>query len=255
TGATVVSTGATSVGTNLTVGGAASIGGNTSIGGTLGVTGLTSTNGIANTGTITSTGNITSGGTITGAALVSTGDTSVGANLTVGGAASIAGATSIGGALSVVGNYTTAAGNISTTTGQIRAGNVLINPSNNGKITGLTDATLSATSTDAVTGRQLNATNLALAALDARVTQDIDRLFNRTDKAYQGVAMAFAMNAAPLSLSNGEGGISGGVGVFEGEWGGAIRAQYVTDAGVTLGANFGFSDNSVGGAVGAGFKF
>lgn len=67
--------------------------------------------------------------------------------------------------------------------------------------------------------------------------------------------MGFASNAAPLNLANGEGGISAGVGYFQGEWGGAVKAQYVTDSGVGLGLNVGFSADAVGGGVGASIKF
>jgi hypothetical protein len=67
--------------------------------------------------------------------------------------------------------------------------------------------------------------------------------------------MNFALNAAPLNLANGEGGIAAGVGTFEDEWAGAIRAAYVTDSGFGIGANFGFSKDAVGGAVGASIKF
>ena len=80
-------------------------------------------------------------------------------------------------------------------------------------------------------------------------------LVRRSKKAYQGAAMGFASNAAPLNLANGESGVSAGVGTFEGEWAGAIRAQVITDDGVGFGANVGFSKNAVGGGVGASIKF
>ena len=67
--------------------------------------------------------------------------------------------------------------------------------------------------------------------------------------------MGFAMNAAPLNLDNGEGGMSFGVGTFEGEQAGAIRAQFVTEGGFGIGANVGFSEDAVGGGVGASIKF
>jgi len=44
-------------------------------------------------------------------------------------------------------------------------------------------------------------------------------------------------------------------GVFEGEYAGAIRAQFVTDSGFGLGANVGFSEDAVGGGIGASIKF
>lgn len=233
--------------------GNSTVGGNLQVNGNANISGLTTTNGISNTGTITSSGNITSSGTVTGATLVSAGATAVGTNLTVGGTAAIAGNASVGGNLAVVGSYSTTAGNIVTGTGQVWAGNIRIN--NSGRISGLANATLSGTSTEAVTGQQLFATNNALAALDAREASNFNLLSRRSDKAYQGVAMGFAMNAAPLNLDDGQGGVSGGVGTFEGQWAGAIRAQYVTKSGVGFGANVGFAQDSVGGAVGASIRF
>ncbi len=67
--------------------------------------------------------------------------------------------------------------------------------------------------------------------------------------------MGFALNAAPLNLDNGEGGVSLGAGAFEGKYAGAIRAQFVTESGFGLGANIGFSEDAVGGGVGASIKF
>lgn len=126
------------------------------------------------------------------------------------------------------------------------------------RITGVANGVVSATSNDVVTGQQLFATNQQIAGFNAglvAVNNRVDLLSNRVDKAYQGVAMGFAMNAAPISLANGEGGISGGVGYFQGEVAGAVKAQYVTDSGVGLGINVGFSSDAVGGGVGASIKF
>ena len=248
--------------------------GNATVGGALAVTGATTTNGITNTGNITNSGVLTTGslsvtgnsslggalavtgnytttngnitttnGTISGAALVSTGATSVGTNLTVGGNAT------------VTGNYSTTLGNITTTSGRIQAGTVTVNAGGSNRVSGLANAILSTTSTDAVTGQQLHATNLALTALDVREAAHFNLLSARADKADQGIAMAFASNAAPLNLSNGEGGVSGGVGVYQGEWAGAIRAQYVMESGVGVGINVGFSENAVGGGAGVSVKF
>ena len=83
----------------------------------------------------------------------------------------------------------------------------------------------------------------------------VTELESRSAQAFQGVAMGFAMNAAPLNLANGESGMSFGAGTFEGEYAGAIRAQFVTDSGVGLGANVGFSEDALGGGVGASVKF
>ena len=274
---TLTTTGNASVGGSLAVAGNSAVTGNSTVGGTLAVTGATTltglltANGGVSTTTLTTSGNATIGGdvavtgnyattngnitttngTISGASLVSTGTTSVGTNLTVGGTSDFRGAifnggTANGGALYV--------NDALTVTGEVAVGTIRVNPTTN-KISGLANATLSGTSTEAVTGQQLFATNNALAALDAREAAHFSLLMKRADKAYQGVAMGFASNAAPLNLDNGEGGISAGVGVFQGEWAGAIRAQYVTDSGVGVGVNFGFSEDAVGGGVGASIKF
>lgn len=274
---TLTTTGNASVGGSLAVAGNSAVTGNSTVGGTLAVTGATTltglltANGGVSTTTLTTSGNATIGGdvavtgnyattngnitttngTISGASLVSTGTTSVGTNLTVGGTSDFRGAifnggTANGGALYV--------NDALTVTGEVAVGTIRMSPTTN-KISGLANATLSGTSTEAVTGQQLFATNNALAALDAREAAHFSLLMKRADKAYQGVAMGFASNAAPLNLDNGEGGISAGVGVFQGEWAGAIRAQYVTDSGVGVGVNFGFSEDAVGGGVGASIKF
>ena len=67
--------------------------------------------------------------------------------------------------------------------------------------------------------------------------------------------MGFALNAAPLELEPGEFGVTGGVGYFEGQAAGAIKVQGITQGGIGLGANVGFSEDSVGGGLGFSFKF
>lgn len=212
----------------------------TTLNGAVTVTNNLTTNGISNTGLIST-------GTLTTSGLATLNSASVTNGLTVGGLTTTNGISNTGN-IANSGNYTTTTGNITTTSGQIAAGTIRINPSNNNTISGLANAALNATSTEAVTGQQLFATNQTVAAHYAQ-------LMNRADKAYQGVAMGFAMNAAPLNLANGEGGISAGIGYFQGEWGGAVKAQYVTDSGVGLGLNVGFSSDAVGGGVGASIKF
>ena len=174
------------------------------------------------------------------------------------------GAVNINDSLNVVNNLTVAGTGAFTgslaANGGLTSGTINVNNATSGanKISGLANGTLSAASTDAVTGQQLFATNGRVTALEAgmiSVNNRVDLLSRRVDKAYQGVAMGFAMNAAPISLANGEGGISGGVGYFQGEVAGAVKAQYVTDSGVGLGINVGFSSDAVGGGVGASIKF
>jgi len=176
----------------------------------------------------------------------------VGTNLTVGGQTStgslaVTNNASIGGNIAVTGNYSTTTGNITPGTGTISAGTIAMNGAT-GRISGLSNATLSATSTEAVTGQQLFATNNRVTALEAGL-DDTRR------KAYQGIAMGFAMNAAPLNLSAGEFGLTGGAGVYQSEWAGAIKAQMQANGSFGLGANIGFSKDAVGGGVGASIKF
>jgi hypothetical protein len=244
-------------------------GGNASIGGALAVAGATTTNGITNTGNIATNTLSTTGNAIVGGNLAVTGQTSTGTLITAGAASvgtnlTVAGTTDVRGAIFNGGTANGGAVYVNdalTVNGPVNVGSVVIS-NTTGKISGLTNATLSSTSTEAVTGQQLFATNTALTALSGAVTTLDNReaahftlLSRENKKAFQGVAMGFAMNAAPLNLANGEGGISGGVGVFQNEVAGAIRAQYVTESGFGIGANFGFSADAVGGGVGASIKF
>jgi autotransporter adhesin len=90
-----------------------------------------------------------------------------------------------------------------------------------------------------------------ISLLDGRLV----RVEGDTERALQGVAMGFALNSAPMSLSAGESGVAVGVGTFEDEYAGAVRFQYQAGRSVGFGANVGFSKNAVGGGLGASFKF
>lgn len=217
----------------------------------------------AGTGTITAaTGNITTvnATTVNTATLSTTGAATIGTTLSVGTNLTVAGTSDLRGAIV---NTSTGVGGVNnavvvndalTVTGNVGVGTVVINSTTN-KVSGLANAALTSTSTEAVTGQQLFATNTALTSLTGRVDV-LETNLNRTrEKAYQGIAMNFALNAAPLNLANGEKGISGGVGIYQGEWAGAVKAQFVTESGVGLGANVGFSADAVGGGVGASIKF
>lgn len=61
-----------------------------------------------------------------------------------------------------------------TASGTVAAGNVKINADNSGKITGLTDGDISETSSDAVTGKQLNAVKEAAEELDGLAVKYTD---------------------------------------------------------------------------------
>jgi autotransporter adhesin len=89
----------------------------------------------------------------------------------------------------------------------------------------------------------------------ANLTSGLARANNRIDTANQGIAMGFAMNAAPLNLAPGEGGASFGVGTFEGEVAVAVKLQGMSADGVGYGLSIGASDGAVGVGAGIGFKF
>jgi hypothetical protein len=235
---------------------------------------------IDNTGAISNNGS-QYGGTVRVNDTLSVRDgATVGGTLTVGGLTTVNGLASNANVVVGDGIAATAAGAATTAevtrTGgapygiaQAALGTGVTIDANTQRISGVGNGTVSATSSEAVTGAQLFATNAQTSAntaaigvlntgltnLTTTVNQNFLTLSDRANKAYQGVAMGFASSAAPLNLANGEGGISAGVGYFQGEWGGAVKAQYVTDAGVGVGINVGFSEDAVGGGVGASIKF
>jgi hypothetical protein len=158
--------------------------------------------------------------------------------------ATIANTLTVGGLLSANGGIVTNGANIDVGTGNVTAGTIVLNGTTN-QITGLSAGTAP---DHAVNKGQLDAVYNELSTR-------IDQFYHRDEQAFQGVAMAFALNAAPLNLDDGESGVSIGLGTFEGEWAGAIRAQTVTESGLGIGANIGFSDDSFGAGVGASIKF
>ena len=158
--------------------------------------------------------------------------------------ATIANTLTVGGLLSANGGITTNGANIDVGTGNVNVGTVQINGTTN-RITGLADGVAP---NDAVNKGQLDG---VFNELDGRL--DVVERNNR--RAFEGVAMGFAMNAAPLSLGNGEFGVTGGVGTFRGAVAGAVKLQTITANGIGFGANLGFSNHSVGGGLGISFKF
>ncbi len=242
-------TGDATIGQDLFVGGNSAVTGNSTVGGTLTVTGLTNANG----GLATNGANITtSGGSINAGSgdISTTGQVNAG-TLAVTGGATIGQDLAVGGNISADGNISTTDGDIVTVNGNVSAGSITMNGSN-GRITGVSDGV---DRMDVATFGQLtdavDTLNARIDVLDGRVTN----LEYRSKQAFQGVAMGFAMNAAPLNLDPGEGGMSFGAGVFEGEYAGAIRAQFVTEGGFGIGANVGFSEDAVGGGIGASITF
>jgi hypothetical protein len=100
---------------------------------------------------------------------------------------------------------------------------------------------------------------VSTAALYSALSTSVDQRFahveNQIKRAYAGVAMGFAMSAAPLSLGTGEQGISFGLGTFGGETSGALRYEARPTDKVFIGASIGVGDGQTGGAIGIGFKF
>ena len=84
--------------------------------------------------------------------------------------------------------------------------------------------------------------------------------FGQVRKAYSGVAMGMAMQAAPLNLNPGEKGISGGYGYFNGEsavafkFQGQLNTHWSFGAGVGVGVTDG-GGNDVGASAGLGYKW
>jgi hypothetical protein len=80
--------------------------------------------------------------------------------------------------------------------------------------------------------------------------------FGQVQKAYSGVAMAFALTATQPTLATGEQSLSAGAGVFQDQWGFSLKYEarpsdrWFIGAGVTVG-----SDNDWGGNAGIGFKW
>jgi hypothetical protein len=102
---------------------------------------------------------------------------------------------------------------------------------------------------DVSLGSRITALSNSVDARFAQVNDDIA-------VAYQGIAMGFAMNAAPVNVQAGEWGVSGGVGTFEGETAFSLKLQGVSADGVfTWGASAGVSNDTNGFGIGIGMKF
>lgn len=80
----------------------------------------------------------------------------------------------------------------------------------------------------------------------------IDDLYNRSNKAYNGVAMAFAMAGVPTLMPNEKLAMTVNYGTFEGTSGFALNAAFrVTDAiQLTGGIGYGADEGIAGGRVG-----
>jgi autotransporter adhesin len=86
----------------------------------------------------------------------------------------------------------------------------------------------------------------------ASMNGQIDDLYNRSNKAYSGVAMAFAMGGVPTLLPHEKVAATLNYGTFQGQSGFAINAAYRLnrDLQLTAGIGYGANENIAGGRVG-----
>ena len=139
------------------------------------------------------------------------------------------------------------AGSVNTAANQVNVGGRTIS--------GVAAGALNATSTDAVNGSQLFATNQALAALSSQIggipamQGEIDTLFDLRDKdrtdMKQGVASAIAMANAPIPSNPGGVSYAFNGAVFRGEYaaGGSISYRLNTENPTALSVGFSYAGN------------
>jgi len=146
------------------------------------------------------------------------------------------------------------AGSVTTAANQVNVGGRTVS--------GLAAGELSATSTDAVTGAQLFATNQAVSAMDTRVDTlellavDFDRDLRKLDRKMEGstaIAIAMSGNAfLPDKAFN----LTGNVGTYEGAFAGALQIGAVVSPNAAFNAGVATNFNKKGGVgARAGFTF
>ena len=146
------------------------------------------------------------------------------------------------------------AGSVTTAANQVNVGGRTIG--------GLAAGSVSATSTDAVNGSQLYATNQAVSAMDTRVDAlelmavDIDHDLRRLDRKVDGstaVAIAMSGNAfLPGKAFN----LTGNIGTYEGAWAGALQFGAMVSPNVAINGGVAKNFNKEGGVgARAGFTF
>jgi hypothetical protein len=120
---------------------------------------------------------------------------------------------------------------------------------------------VSATSTDAINGSQLNATNTQINNMSLGINQQVNRLENQIgrieDRTYAGVAAAMAMATLPQAYLPGKSMVAIGGGTFNGEQGYAVGLSTISDNGrwVVKGAASGTSRSDYGASVGGGYQW
>ncbi|WP_080431390.1 YadA family autotransporter adhesin [Burkholderia ubonensis] len=124
-------------------------------------------------------------------------------------------------------------------------------------ITNVAAGRLSATSTDAVNGSQLYATNQAVQQLSNGVQSVNSRIDSVARDADGGSAAAIAIAGLPQPTAPGHSMVSAGASVFRGQTGYALGLSRVTDNGrwVVKGAVTTSSRNQYGGQVSAGYQW
>lgn len=116
---------------------------------------------------------------------------------------------------------------------------------------------VSATSTDAINGSQLFATNSAVNNNTSRINSLGYRLDDVEDNSNAGISAAMAMSSLPQSYIPGKSMLSGGIATYNGESAMAIGVSKVTDNGrwVIKGNASADTQGNFGGALGGGYHF
>jgi len=146
------------------------------------------------------------------------------------------------------------AGSVTTAANQVNVGGRTIG--------GVAAGAVSATSTDAVNGSQLYATNQAISAIDTPVDAlelmavDIDHDLRRLDRKVDGsTAVAIAMSGNAF-LPNKTFNLTGNVGTYEGAWAGALQSGAMVSPNVAVNGGIAKNFNKEGGVgARAGFTF
>jgi trimeric autotransporter adhesin len=98
--------------------------------------------------------------------------------------------------------------------------------------------------------------NFSDAATFGQLQIGLNVIGKRINTANSGVAMSMAMSAVPLSLRQGEQGVSGGVAVFEGRSALGLRYQGQPTENVTIGVSLGFAEGAkTAASAGVGVKW
>jgi autotransporter adhesin len=188
--------------------------------------------------------NSTAVGTNTSIAASSPNSTAIGAGATVG--ANAANSTALGFGATINAN---ASNSVALGANSVASAPNTVSVGAAGSERRITNVAAGVGATDAVNVGQLT-------ALANSAQAGILNLDHRVNRAYSGVAMGMAMSAAPLALSQGEQGISGGVGTFGGRTAFGFHYQGQPTGKLNIGVAIGVGvDGTVGASAGLGVKF